>query len=57
MPGGTGTGHSPLELLPPSAHVLGFIPHQIKDGTGHLLLKGPSSPTDTQPAGSSGRSN
>lgn len=57
MSGGTGTGHSPLELLPPSAHVLGFIPHQIKDGTGHLLLKGPSSPTDTQPAGSSGRSN
>lgn len=51
-PGGTGTDHSPLELLPTPAHVLCFIPHQVKDCTSHLLLKGPSSPTDTQPAGS-----
>lgn len=47
--------HLPPELLPTSAHVLRFIPHQVKDRTSHLLLKGPSSPTDAQPADSSGR--
>lgn len=54
-PGGTAADHSPLELLPTPAHVLRFIPHQVKDSASHLLLEGPSSPTDTQPAGSSRR--
>lgn len=40
-----------------SGHVLRLVPHQVKDRTGHLLLKGPSSPTDTQPADSRGRFN
>lgn len=47
--------HPPLELLPAPGQVLCLVPHQVQDGTGHLLLEGPRSAPDTQAAEEGGR--
>lgn len=42
---------SPLQLLPASGQVLGFVPHQVQDSASHLLLKCAPVPTNAQAAG------